>query len=213
MKTGQALLRTISLALPYIAVILGLYIFHNAWLCIGIYHAGMIFILLLARKQGLARSLLVGWRLVPGVSSMVFGLLGGVLVLSLLPWLGLGQGLVTRLASLGLSGYAWPLFVFYHAMVNPWLEELFWRGFLGNRAGYPVTEDFLFAGYHVPVLALFLGWPWLIPAFGALFGSAWLWRWLARKCGGLAVPALSHLAGDSGVMIALWIVSLKFQNC
>lgn len=48
MKIGQALLRIIGLALPYIAVILGLYIFHNAWLCIGLYHAGMILVLFLA---------------------------------------------------------------------------------------------------------------------------------------------------------------------
>ncbi len=133
-----------------------------------------------------------------------------MLVLLFLPRLGFGQGFVPQLASVGLSGYSWLLFVFYHALVNPWLEEVFWRGFLGSRAMYPTTEDLLFAGYHIPIMALFLGWPWLIPAFSVLLISAWFWRWLARKCNGLVVPALSHLAGDASVMAALWVISLRY---
>ncbi len=61
MRTNQALVRIISLAMPYLAVVVGLYIFRNAWLCcIGLYHAGIILILFLARRQGLVRNLLVG---------------------------------------------------------------------------------------------------------------------------------------------------------
>ena len=40
MKTAQ--LKLISVLVPYVAVIIGLYVLKNAWVAIGLYHFGLI---------------------------------------------------------------------------------------------------------------------------------------------------------------------------
>ena len=199
--------RAFALILPYIAILVGLCGFRNGWLAFAIYHLGIVLVISVGRRWGLARELARGWKWWLALTGMVFGALGCVFILLFLPHLGLAPGLAGKLAGLGLSGFSWTLFVAYHALVNPWLEELYWRGLLGSKAWHPVVEDFAFAGYHILVLAFFVAWPWLMVAFVALAVAGWAWRGMARRSGGLLVPALSHLVADASVMALAWVVS------
>ena len=99
-----------------------------------------------------------------------------------------------------LGGTAAVLFGLYSITVHPVLEESFWRGVLPDR----LAGDLLFAGFHLLVLAPLVHAAWLPLVFGVLASAAWIWRWMARTFGGLAVPVVTHALADLGVVLAVW---------
>jgi len=219
--------------LPYFAVGLGLLVFHNAWAAILTYHAGILAVLFLkpgiplkdlVRNNGnkwLVVSAVIGacggvilylfWPLLsipPGnkwlVVSAVIGACGGVILYLFWPLLSIPPGTGDYIGSIGLMGASWPVFMAYYALVNPFLEEYYWRGCLGGKSKRPVLQDLLFAGYHLLVLGGNLSVLWLAVTFLILCGAAWYWRQISRMTGGLLAAALSHLAADLTVILAIY---------
>jgi membrane protease YdiL (CAAX protease family) len=187
---------------PYISMIIGLYIFKSAWLAFILYH---LFILFSIREEKSFKILIKGWDNKIGFGAIIFGLLGGIVLYLLAPYAEINsEVLQPALKDLGLYGIWWLLFVIYHFLVNPWFEEIFWRKKLGNNSTKLVTNDFLFAGYHVLVLALLLEWLWILVAFIILVIAAWLWRQLATRYKGLLLPVLSHMAADASIMLIVY---------
>lgn len=193
--------------IPYLAMLVGLHVLGNAWLSFLIYH-GLVLVAV-GRRSELWRDLIRGGTFKLGAAAVVFGVLGGVVLRLLAPAAGVDAQLITpALQKLGLSGTGWLLFVGYHALINPWFEEILWRGKLGSDAPTPVAGDALFAGYHVLVLMLFLAWIWIALAFVLLVFAAWFWRQLRRRQGGLLLPVLSHLAADASIMGVVYLLSV-----
>jgi hypothetical protein len=189
--------------LPYFAVGLGLLVFHNAWAAILTYHAGILAVLFL--KPGIPLKDLVRnngnkWLVV----SAVIGACGGVILYLFWPLLSIPPGTGDYIGSIGLMGASWPVFMAYYALVNPFLEEYYWRGCLGGKSKRPVLQDLLFAGYHLLVLGGNLSVLWLAVTFLILCGAAWYWRQISRMTGGLLAAALSHLAADLTVILAIY---------
>ena len=73
------------------------------------------------------------------------------------------------------------------------------RGYLGGHKYFSWT-DLAFAGYHILVLAWFIKVPWLVIAFIVLTVAAYIWRYIASKLEGLAVPLLSHIVADVSII-------------
>jgi len=201
--------RRLARAIPYAAMILGLDLLSSGWSAILLYHAGMAAVL--AADAGPRRRLLSGWDPRLGIAGILLGCSAGLVLAGVWPWTGIEGSLAASLERLGLSGRTWLLFLPYHAVVNPLLEEPFWRGRtetagrVGAAGGWrPVWGDLLFAGYHVVVLHRFLTWPWTAAAFLVIAAAAGAWRWTAAKTGGLLIPLLSHGAADAAVMALLW---------
>jgi hypothetical protein len=186
--------------LPYAAIATGLGVFRSAWLAMALYHAGILAVMVVG-SGGRIGSLLRGWSAVPAAFAVGFGASGAILLRILWPH-AVRDGFAARLLEIGLHGESFVAFAFYHALVNPWLEEWYWRGWLGSAARGPVLRDAAFAGYHLIVLTRFLDWPWATACFVALTVAAWVWRRLAARCGGLLVPVLSHVAGGGGAVAA-----------
>ncbi len=194
--------------IPYAAMLVGLYLLGSAWVSFLIYH-GLV-LLVIWRNRDLQRDLVRGWNLKVGLAAVVFGVAGGVLVYMLAPYAGLdGDRINPAIARLGLVGTGWLLFVVYHALVNPWFEEILWRGRLGRDSRRPVRGDFLFAGYHVLVLMLFLEGVWVFVAFAVLAVAGWFWRQLRRRYEGLLLPVLSHMAADGSIMAVVYLLSVR----
>jgi hypothetical protein len=97
--------------------------------------------------------------------------------------------------------------VAYYVLLNPFLEEYYWRGFLGSSAKRPVLNDFLFAGYHLIVLARTLDLIWLVVVFLCLCGAAWFWRQISRITGGLLAAYISHMAADITVILSIYFLT------
>lgn len=153
------------------------------------------------------RELFAGWDWKTGIGSIVFGLGGGVVLYLLAPTAGIDATMIGPvLEQLGLHGQSWLLFVIYHSLVNPWIEEAFWRGRLGSDDRLPILNDFLFAGYHALVLVLFMDWIWIALAVFLLTVAGWLWRQLRTRNKGLLVPIVSHLSADASIMfVVFWL--------
>lgn len=191
--------------IPYLAMILGLHLGRSAWLSFALYHGGILLVMLRPEARHHMGRLLSGWDWRQGTAAIVFGLGGGLLTYALAPIAGLdGPRLAAEMARLGLQGPAWILFALYHALLNPWFEEVFWRGRLGDDRRGLVANDLLFAGYHILVLTLFLDWGWVLLSFLVLTAAGWLWRQMRRARRGLLLPVLSHLAADAGIMAAVY---------
>lgn len=210
---GNNVRRSVTVIAPvilYAAIVAGIYLFHSGWIAILGYHFAICAFLAIAGRWQLVRRLVSGWDTKLGLGISVICLLAGPLVYWLWPYMHLAQqNLRSGLAALGLAGGSWLGFVIYYCLVNPWLEELFWRGFLPSKAQYPVLSDFLYAGYHVFVLILFVKWIWVVVMFVVLTIVGRLWRWMADKYDGLALPILTHLLADVSVIGAIYTFSLR----
>jgi hypothetical protein len=191
-----------SLLMPYLAVAFGLYVCHNAWAAVLAYHVGIL--LFLSRTGIKDAALRFRASSSPG-RVLLFGLSGlsaGVLLYFLWPFLHFSPRLASALLEWGLNRQTWPWFIAYGGLVNPWLEEAFWRDRLGSASLHPVLNDAIFAGFHLVILAPFLSIPWLVAVFLVLSFAGWLWRQAARLEGSLLASALFHLAADVSILLA-----------
>ncbi len=193
--------------IAYVSMVLGLHVFHSAWVAFGFYHGLILLVMLSAANRTFWRELVAGWDWRVGTAAIVFGLGGGVVLYLLAPFAEIDSSTIGPVLSrLGLQGGSWLMFVIYHSLANPWFEEVFWRGRLGSNNNLPVWNDVFFAGYHLLVLALFLDWIWLIVAAVILTLAGWLWRQIRRQRKGLLLPVISHLSADASIMaVVYWL--------
>ena len=195
--------------LAYGAVAIGLFWAHSAWGTLLGFHAAMLFALWLDRRSLPPLSLLVKskryrWIIV----NLLIGGLSGLALYVLWPWLNITPALSTQLEVLGLTRTTWPAFILYFTLVNPWIEEFFWRGYLGDSSKWPVAMDFIFAGYHgllligrtVPLTSAL--------ALSGLVFAGWFWRQTLRKDGGLLAAGLSHLLADLTILLAVYYTAI-----
>jgi len=194
--------RRAAALLPYIAVLLGLFLLSSAWAALLLYQLSM-FGCLLAWSPRLRRG--TGIRRRAAGLALASALAGGLPVLLLWVPIGLDRVVAVRLAALGLSGISLLGCFLSLILVHPVLEELFWRGALGSRSPGPAADDVLFAGYHALVLLFFLPWPWVVASTAAIALTGWLWRRLAAASGGLLLPVISHVAADLGILGAVLV--------
>jgi membrane protease YdiL (CAAX protease family) len=194
-------LNYLAIALPYAAVLLGLYVLRNAWAAILLYHAGMLVLLWLGGQGGLLRAVRQGWSAPAAVVAGIVCATGSFLPAPL--WGTISRehvDLADALTRLHLSGPSWWVFAAYYVTVHPVLEEIFWRGYLPGAHRSAVASDVAFAGYHVLVLCLFIRLPWVLVSFGVLWFASWSWRQLTARYSGLGVAIASHAAADLSVI-------------
>ena len=182
---------------------LGLFVFHSAWGALLGFHAAILVSLLVARLHIPLKTLLtnknINWLFlsVPlcGASGLVVYLLWDVF--------GFALDLSAQVASLGLNASNWFLFIAYFALINPFIEEYFWRGWLGDKRKSLHSSDFLYAGFHGLVLIGRVRTGSILFGLSALVFAGWLWRQIAREDGGLLAPVLGHMAADLTILIAV----------
>ncbi len=193
--------------IAYVSMVLGLYVFHSAWAAFGFYHGLILVVMLSDKNRSYWHELITGWDWRVGAGAIVFGFGGGVVLYLLAPLAGIDSLMIGPVLSrLGLQGGSWLLFVFYHSLVNPWFEEVFWRGRLGCDHKRPVLNDVFFAGYHILVLVLFLDWIWILLAAVILTLAGWLWRQMRQQRQGLLLPVISHMSADASIMaVVYWL--------
>ena len=195
-------------ALPYLAVFIGLYGFQNAWLSILLYHAGILLGLAHPTNRQPLNQVVTGWN-----RKLLFLIVTPCLLTFprdlyiFWPFMEFEPKILPELlASCGLDGWRWPVFMIYLSTIHPVLEELHWRGVLCQTESRISPQDFLFGGYHIFVLILFVKWPYAFIAFGVLTLVGWIWRLIAMKTKGLGIPILSHAVADAGVVLAIHLL-------
>ena len=194
--------------LPYLAVGLGLFWFQNASMALLGFHLTIVISLLLARSpipvKLLFRSHDMRWII---LSVLLCGS-SGISLYFFKSYFGIANDLPARLEALGLTGSTWPGFMAYFVLVNPFVEEYFWRGFLGNPTHSVYVSDFLYAGFHALIL---VGKVQTISILGSLITlilAGWFWRQIAREDQGLLAPVLGHMAADFTILLAVYQMTI-----
>jgi len=203
------LLKILAPLVPYLAVGIGLLVFRNAWLAIVSYHVLIASVFVVSKPRVRFRPLFTRLKLPWFIIGVFIGASGGAILWLLWPLLSVPAGIAGYLQDIGLAHAVWPYFIAYYVLVNPFFEEYFWRGLLGSDSRLPVLNDFLFAGYHLLVLAGKIDVVWLVVAFFVLSGGAWYWRQITRTTGGLLASVSSHLAADVSVILAIYFLTMR----
>ncbi len=200
-------MKTKSLAplMAYVTVAAGLFWARSAWGALLGFHIGLLSILLLERPLPFG-TLFRGFHPALLIGCLLLGAGGGLVLYAAWPIYSIPAALPANLTSIGLSRAAWPGFIAYFALVNPWIEEYFWRGYLGNPSSKILPVDFYFAGYHLLILFGRTNWAWMLVSLFTLAGVAWLWRQVYRKTGGLLIPLLAHMAADFSILTAVYLM-------
>jgi membrane protease YdiL (CAAX protease family) len=200
--------RVLPPIIPYITIGIGLLIFHNAWLAILGYHIGMVVVLLLSKTGITIKQAFQGNKYWILLITALVGAGGGILLYILWPLLSVPDfNLYIR--SIGLSERTWPAFLAYFILINPWIEEYYWRGYLATADKRIALNDLLFSGYHLIVLAGHMETIWLFVVFFVLTIGAWFWRQMNRLNGGLLASTISHITADITVILTIYYISMK----
>jgi len=199
--------KIIAPAIPYITVSTGLLIFHNAWVAILSYHLCMVAVLLLSGTEiSLTQVLRCRKYWIPVITAL-FGAGGGILLYLIWPLLSIPDDINLYIRSVGLTENTWPVFLVYFILINPFIEEYYWRGFLSSETRRITVNDALFSGYHLIVLAGYVKPVWLFAVFCGLTIGAWFWRQMNRLNGGLLASIVSHLAADVTVILTIYFIT------
>lgn len=200
-------LKFASISTPYIAILVGLFVFKNAFVAISIYYCGIIIVMYFDKQDGLLKSLVSGWNWIIAIMTVTAGGFSGAIVLYGWDFAKLSDvNLIEIFAMYGLQGSSIYIFVSAAITLNPLLEELFWRGYLVDARKGPSWIDAAFAGYHVPALLLVIKPLMATLAFIVLCIAGWGLRLIGNKLDGLLLPYLGHLAADVSIIAAIYFI-------
>lgn len=194
--------------LPYLAIGIGIFWFRNAWAALLGFHSAILLSLVFARSQFPLKTLFktnnVRWVLLCVILS------GSAGIFLYLFWssLGIAGDLSAHIAVLGLNSSSWIPFSVYFSLVNPFIEEYFWRGYLGSPTKNLHISDFLYAGFHALILIGNVKVTSILYGLIVLALAGWFWRQVARTDNGLLAPVLGHMAADVTILVVVYRISL-----
>jgi len=192
--------------LPYLAVWAGLFLFKNVWAALLGFHLAILLTLAALRPRLPLAALLRSKHPRRLIYSVLFSAAGGIGLFFLWDFFEVAPDLPAQLDALGLNKFSWAGFIAYFALVNPFIEEYFWRGVLDDGARGLRPVDFLYSGYHALILwgrAHFLS---IVFALAVLVLTGWLWRQISRLDKGLLAAVLGHMAADFSILtVVRWM--------
>lgn len=196
-------LRFAWVILPYLAVYWGILTLRSAWGALIGFHLALLPLLLSNQERTHPLLAPISTRnLIPVAFA---GLSAGLGLWLIWPLTGIPPDYPARVEALGLRQDTWLPFIIYFTLINPFLEETYWRGILGSDSRLPQPVDFLFAGYHIVIIALFASPPWSLLGFLILAGAGWLWRQISRQTKSLLPAALFHMLADFSILAVLYL--------
>lgn len=193
---------------PYLAVWAGLFLFHSAWGALVGFHAAIL-LALFWLKPSLSFDIVwkpTSWRSV--MTSISLCSLGGFSLYLLWDALGIAADLSAKILALGLDDKLRFGFVVYFSLINPFMEEYFWRGALGSSSKSFYIGDLVYAGFHALILwdkAHILS---IVLAISVLTFIGWFWRQVYRRDGSLLAPALGHMAADFSILFVVFYIKM-----
>lgn len=197
-------MKWIAPALAYLAVGLGLFVFHSAWGALLGFHIAIIGSLAMI-KPDITISLLIksaNKKWIP-LSLLLTGS-SGIALYFLWNVFRVTDDLPAQLERLGLTSSTWPAFIAYFTAVNPFVEEYFWRGYLAHPTKGLYGSDLAYAGFHALILIGKVPVDSIVFAVIMLTLAGWFWRQLAREDGGLLAPVLGHMAADFTILVTVY---------
>ena len=188
----------------YIAVAMGLFIFRTAWSSLLTFHVAIMISLLIGKPNIPIKTLFTASNFLWILISVLLCGSTGITLYFFWGKFEIAADLASRLERMGLNASTWIPFIAYFTLVNPFLEEYFWRGFLGNTTTNFYLSDFLYAGFHGLILLNKVQVSMIVYSLVLLVLAGWFWRQIARIDGGLLASALGHMAADFTILMAVY---------
>lgn len=201
MNTIKALFISV---LPYVFVAFGVFVVSNALIAVGLYATIMLSVTLVEKGSSAFSEIFKGWLWREGIVFSVLSSFAGISLFFVWQYLQKSGGDANfMLQKFGLDKTGMIIFGLYLIFVNPVLEELFWRHTLHTNTKADIAIDALFAGYHLLVLPFFLNIVGCILAYFVLIVTSFAWRFVKERFGGLAIPVVTHMIADAGIIVFL----------
>lgn len=194
--------------LPYLAVGIGLFWIHNALFAVIGFHIAIVISLLLAKSSVPVRVLFQSRDIRWVVLSILVCGSSGISLYYFWSYFGVVDDLPAHIESYGLTHSTWPVLIAYFSLVNPMVEEYFWRGYLGSPTKGLHGSDLLYAGFHALILWEKVRVGSILYSLVVLVLAGWFWRQLARRDGGLLAPVLGHMTADFTLVMAVYRMSI-----
>lgn len=192
-------------AAAYLAVAVGIFLFHTGWGALAAFHIAIIISLLIARPNNpisiLFKSSNTKWILI----SVILCGSSGIILYFLWDKFGIVKDIASQVDAMGLNSSNWIAFIAYFTFVNPLVEEYFWRGYLGSPTRGLHISDLLYSGFHGLVLLHKVQPGMIFLSLGMLVLAGWFWRQIARSDRGLLAPVLGHMAADLTILMAVYL--------
>lgn len=204
-ERSKVIFQAIGLCSPYLAVILGIWFLKNALAATLFYHAVLLICIYGITRFNIFGFFLMGFKWSIGLVLCLGGIIPGIVILCFWPAARLdGIDLAKMMTLLKLYPLWFLFFAIYACLINPLLEEAFWRGCFRNQSFAPDFIDVLFSGYHALAVTCVIRAPFVVFVFLAMVGVGWLFRLVYRKTGGLLIPLLTHCIADIAILYAVW---------
>ena len=202
---AETFMKSCGIASPYFAVILGVFFFKNGLFAVLLYHLILVICVVGINRSKALKLLMSGFHRYLGPLVCLGGLLPGVVIYFLWPIAKLESvDLAQLMESVNLTNTSFTIFALYACIVNPFLEESFWRGCFKPGLWSLNPVDALFAGYHAIVLIPVVKPIFVLLSFMALMCVGWIFRNIYRLTGGLAICLLTHIVADIAILYAVW---------
>ena len=197
-------MKWIAPILAYLAVGIGLWWFKSAWGALLAFHLAIVASLLFAKPKLPIHILFKSNNIKWIVASILICGSSGITLYFLWSYFGFADDLPTQVESLGLNAFTWPVFITYFALVNPFVEEYFWRGYLGSPTKGLYVYDFIYAGFHGLIMMDKIRPDLIVYGLALLTLAGWFWRQIAREDHGLLAPVVGHMMADFTILVAIY---------
>ena len=194
--------------LPYLAVAIGLFWVKHAVLALVGFHLAIVVAVVLVKSPVPLNLLFKSHDARWVVVGIVLCGSSGISLYYLWPYVDVVRDLPAQIVSYRLTSHTWPVFIAYFTLVNPLVEEYYWRGYLGSPTRNLYPSDFLYAGFHTLILWNKVQPAWIAYCLVVLVLAGWFWRQLARLDRGLLAPVLGHMVADFTILMTVYRMSL-----
>jgi len=193
---------------PYIGVLLGLYIFKNAFLAIAIYHIGIITAIYIYRNDLDLKTLVKINKPLLFAAFIIVYSTAGIVLFYLWDFIKLPNiDLTSTLSCFGLDKNNLWIFLIYFSTLNPIHEELFWRITAKSDNKIVSMYDVLYAAYHALVIVFFINIIFTILIVIGLIIVSRIWRFLYDKYSEGPTIIISHALADFSILLAIMILA------
>ncbi|MCA0971983.1 CPBP family intramembrane metalloprotease [Halobacillus litoralis] len=193
---------------PTVMIFIGLYVFSSVPVTFVLFYGWLTVFCLLHRKEVGSFSMTKSEWLVGIGSGVLFyiSIFAGVFVF---------QDHVTDFEEVRVLTEEWGFtgwgLVLVLIMINPFLEEVYWRGVMlmrlkreGTETRAIVTTAFYYSLYHILSMVLLFTWPLNVVLVLPVFAAGLFWAYIRLRTGSLVGVIISHLLADAGIMSIYW---------